>query len=136
MKSSVCAATLAIALAGQVSPASALTTATPSITLVPLSAPHVAVVEGRPGCDAPAAVDGNPFFEMPTIAADMGISGTSQVKIDLTSDGKLAAAQLFESSGNRWLDQAALRSAKMTRYTSETVSCEHVAGSYLYEVQF
>lgn len=116
-------------------PALAATTGSPSITLVPFTATHVAVLT-RPGCDAPASVAGTPFFEMPTIAAEQGIGGLAQVKIDLTAGGNLSGAALFASSGDRWLDEAALLSARLTRFTAETVNCKHVAGSYLYNVEF
>jgi len=114
----------------------AFSAASPNIHLVPLGPVHVGVMTYKAGCNAPAAIDGTPFFEMPAIAAEQNIGGTAQVKIDLTSSGSLAASSLFASSGNRWLDDAALLSARMTRYTSETVNCEHIAGSYLYEVEF
>lgn len=105
----------------------------PNISLEPL---HVFAISTRAGCDAPASIDGNPFFEMPTIAAEQGVSGVSLVRIDLTSAGSLASERLYSSSGNRWLDAAALLSARMTRYTSETANCRHIAGSYIYEVDF
>jgi hypothetical protein len=101
-----------------------------------LGATKFAVTTHGADCDAPAAIDGTPFFQMPAIAAEEGVSGVAQVKIDLTSAGYLAAEQLFATSGNRWLDRAALLSAKMTHYTAESVNCQHVAGSYLYEVEF
>jgi TonB family protein len=115
--------------------ASAYTTH-PSISIVPLSSSHVAVSNSRPGCDVAAGVDGAPYFEMPTIAADEGLHGMAQVKIDLTSDGSLAQEALYSSSGNHWLDNAALKSARLTKFTPETIGCERVAGSYLYDVEF
>jgi TonB family protein len=136
MKSLLHAALAALTLAAQASPALAVQTAAPKFTLVPLSPSHAAVVSHKPGCDAEAGINGTPYFEMPTIAQEMDISGTSSVKIDLAATGDLRAASLFQSSGNRWLDEAALRSARMTRYVSETIDCQHVAGSYLLEVEF
>lgn len=114
----------------------AFSTASPYIQIVPIGPAHVGVATHKAGCDAPAAINGSAFFEMPSIAAEQGVSGIAEVKIDLTSAGSLAESRLFASSGNHWLDEAALLSARMTRYTSETVNCEHVAGSYLYEVEF
>jgi TonB family protein len=128
------AAVAALGLSAQAT-ASAYTTE-PAITLIPLSQSHVAVSSSRPGCDAAAAVDGIPFYEMPAIAEGMGVHGTSQVKIDLTSDGSLAQEQLYTSSGNQFLDNAALKSARLTKFTPEIISCESVAGSYLYDVEF
>jgi TonB family protein len=97
---------------------------------------HIAIANGNRGCDIPASVDGTPFWQMPTIAAMENASGIVQVKIDLTSTGKLSNAAIFAGSGNALLDQAALQSAQMTRFTSEVVHCKHVAGSYLYQVEF
>ena len=76
------------------------------------------------------------FFAMPTIAAEQGVSGTSVVKIDLNARGDLVAQSLFSSSGNPLLDKAALQSARMSSYTSETRNCEYVGGTYLYTVEY
>jgi TonB family protein len=117
--------------------ASAYTTARPAVSLVPLSPVHVAVsAEHTAGCNVAAGVDGSPYFEMPEIASDMDEHGTAKVKIDLTSDGNLAQEELYSSSGSRWLDRAAMRSARLTKFTPEIVGCQRVAGSYLYEVEF
>ncbi len=109
--------------------------AVPAITMVPFSH-HVAVVSSRPGCDVAAGVDGTPFWQMPTMAAELGASGVSQVKIDLDASGNLIGARLYAGSGNALLDDAALQSARLTRFTPETSNCERVAGSYLYDVEF
>jgi len=135
MKNFVFAAVAALALTSVTSPALAFSTAHPVITLSPV-APTDVGVSGPHECNAAAAIDGTPFFEMPAIAAEQGVAGIAQVKIDLTSSGRLAGAEMFASSGNRWLDAAALLSARMTRFTSEISNCQHVAGSYLYEVEF
>lgn len=129
------AAAAALALASQTLPALASNTY-PTVKLIALSPAQVAVVTSRPGCSASAGVNGTPYFEMPTIAHEMGVSGIAQVKIDLTSAGNLAGEQIFSTSGNRWLDAAALQSARMTQFTPEISNCVHVAGSYLYEVDF
>jgi TonB family protein len=110
-------------------------TAAPVIKIVPLSQTQGAFTAGD-GCNVPAAVDGVPYFDMPQIAADQGVSGTTQIKIDLTSKGSLAGASTYRSSGNRWLDEAAMRSARLTRFTAEVSNCQRVAGSYLYVVDF
>jgi TonB family protein len=134
MKSVVYAAAAALALAVQTYPAFASQTAAPSFKLIPLT-PHVAVLSGG-HCSADAAIAGTPYFEMPEIAQEMSASGTSEVKIDLAATGDLTGASLFESSGNRWLDDAALRGARLASYIPETANCRHVAGSYLLEVEF
>ena len=136
MKSLLYAAAAALALAGPAaSPALASQSGSPTFTIAPL-APHVAVVTSNPGCNAEAGFNGTPYYEMPAIAQEMGIGGTSAVKINLAANGDLRSASLFQSSGNRWLDDAAMRSATLSRYIPETIDCRHVAGSYLVDVAF
>jgi TonB family protein len=135
MKCLVYAAAAVLALASQATPALAFSTASPSFKLVPLIANTHLGVSGS-GCNEDAGISGAPYFEMPVTAWAEDVSGIAVVKIDITSKGDLAAANLFSSSGNYWLDQAALRSARLTHYTPEVVNCEQVAGSYLYEVDF
>jgi|GEM_PF-1293056 TonB family protein len=128
------AAVAVFALANQAT-ARAYTTS-PAISMIPLSPATVAISNSRSACDADAAVDGTPFFEMPQIAADQGAHGASQVKIDLTSTGNLAHEELYASSGNVVLDGAAMRSARLTRFTPQVIACQRIAGSYLYVVDF
>lgn len=136
MKYLLAMAVAALACGSFASPASAFSTAHPSIQLVQLAPPQVGVTSAGPGCDVPASIDGNPFFEMPRIAVEQGVSGLAKVRIDITSTGRLASEELYGTSGNRWLDQAALLSARLTHYTAETANCERVAGTYLFEVEF
>jgi TonB family protein len=123
-------------VASQAAQAPAFSTATPYVKLSPLSPSRVAVAGAPSSCDRDAAVDGVPYLVVPEIAAQQGVGGTAQVKIDLTSAGKVAAESLFTGSGNKWLDNAALVSAKLTQFTPEVRDCQPIAGSYLYEVRF
>jgi TonB family protein len=110
--------------------------AAPTVKMISLAPTDLAITAGGSRCTAPASVSGEPYFEMPGIAAEEGAAGIAQIKIQLTSAGTLASESLFASSGNRWLDDAALRSAKLTRFTAEIRGCRAVGGSYLYEVDF
>jgi TonB family protein len=87
-------------------------------------------------CNADASIDGTPFLRTPDIAQEMGIGGVARVKVVLQPSGKVVSATLLSSTGNEWLDEAALESARLSRFTAQTVSCSHVGGSYLYEVTF
>ncbi len=107
-----------------------------SVMLWPYAGQATAIAAPPEGCDVPATVDGQAYFEMPTVAAEEGASGTTQIRLDLTASGTVANAQLFSSSGNAWLDAAALRSAHLTRFTAEVAHCTPVSGSYLYDVNF
>lgn len=136
MKVSLAAAVCVCALFAMAAPAAAFSTANvPPIHLIPLS-PQLGVSSVRSGCQADAAVDGTPFWEKPRIADEQGINGTVAVQIDLTSTGSLAYEKVYSSSGNSLLDGAAMRSARMTRFSPETVDCRHVGGSYLYVVDY
>jgi TonB family protein len=114
-----------------------------TVTLGP-NDPHnasqaIVATSGNASCRSPhtdAALRGMPSYEMPTIAQEQGASGVSVVEIELNADGALARYRLAGSSGDRWLDQAALRTARMSQYQPETQNCAPIAGSYLLEVDF
>jgi TonB family protein len=124
------AATLGFAL--QLAPAGAA----PTVKVLSLAPINLSITAGGSRCTSPASVAGEPYAEMPAIAAEEGAAGSAQVRIRLTSTGVLDSATLFASSGNRWLDDAALRSARLTRFSPEIQQCRAVGGSYLYEVDF
>ena len=97
-----------------------------------------ASVQG-PSCRAPrtpAALAGNPFFEMPEIAEQMGTTGSTIVQIDLLPNGALEHYALAQSSGSSVLDDSALRTARMSQYQAETQNCVSISGSYLLVVDF
>lgn len=106
----------------------ALLAATPAF-----SATHASSTCSNP--NRPATAD-ELFYEVPTLASELGMSGTSVVKIDLNPYGDVTSQSLIASSGNSMLDDAALRSARLSRYTAEVRNCVHVAGTYLYRVEF
>jgi TonB family protein len=129
------AAAAALLLAAQASPAFAFSTVS-HVKLIALAPTAVSIVGSPEQCNVPARIDGSAYFEYPLIAQEQGVGGTTQLKIDITSNGALADEQIFSSSRNYWLDSAALRSARLTRFTPEVRDCRRVAGSYLYEVDF
>ncbi|HEX3463507.1 MAG TPA: energy transducer TonB [Candidatus Elarobacter sp.] len=63
-------------------------------------------------------------------------SGTTSVKVDLTAGGTILGASVVRSSGNVWLDSAALRATRLSSFRPEIRNCSPVAGSYIYVVQF
>lgn len=136
MKNSLLAAVVAVSLAAAALPAIASVTQTPTISLVAGPASTVGVEGMKAGCASPARIDGTPYWEMPAIAAEQGVAGTTQIKIDLSPSGALLRESLFSSSGSAVLDGAALRSPRMTRFSAAVVDCNRVAGSYLYVVVF
>lgn len=123
--------TLALAITLGASRAEAAT-----IVLQPLGDHTTSAVTGpcrRP--NEPAAIDAA-FFRVPEIARGTHVSGESLVRIDLDATGKVRGASMKQSSGNRWLDLAAMDSAHLSRYRPEVQNCKQVAGSYLVAVNF
>ena len=95
-----------------------------TVRLVPVGAQSAGV--SRTGCVAdtvPASVAAAPV-ELPEIAAQMNVSGISEIRVDLDSRGSLASASVLHSSGNRWLDLAALRAARLSSYSPELRALE------------
>ena len=125
--------------ASRASPATltlALSTAAGAATvrLVPLSAPSVAT---SVTCAAvPASISNAAPAELPTIAAEQNVTGITAVRIDIDAAGRLRTSSLLASSGNRWIDQAALRAARTSRYSAETRDCAPVGGAYAFVVDF
>jgi protein TonB len=107
-----------------------------TIRLVPLSPPVIGA--STTACAAafvPAAVDAAPV-EVPVIAAGQGAHGIAQVRIALDASGRLTKDSVLSSSGNRWLDRAALKAARLSRYSAEVRDCERVGGEYALVVDF
>ena len=108
-----------------------------TISLLPVQTHQHSTQVTVTGCRAvDAAINGTPFFQMPTIAAEQGASGTAAVRIQLSSTGSLLSTSLIESTGNPNLDRAALQSARMTRYLPEISGCRAIGGFYRYQVTF
>jgi periplasmic protein TonB len=128
---------ISISLAASAFSVAAVPAQAATVSITPLSAtPTVAVGEGCTARDHAAAIAGVPFFEMPEIARLQRVTGESLVRIDLTASGALRSAALASSSGNRWLDGAALATARISRYVPEVRNCTPIAGAYLISVQF
>ncbi len=105
-----------------------------TVRLVPLSAPSVAT---SVSCKAvPASIAAAAPAELPTIAAEQNVTGVTSVRIDLDAAGRLAKSSVLASSGNRWIDQAALRAARSSRFSAEVRDCAPVGGAYAFVVDF
>jgi TonB family protein len=73
---------------------------------------------------------------MPDIAKLQRVTGESVVRVDLDESGRTKSQNLQHSSGNRWLDGAAMATARLSRYSPEVRDCVKMAGSYLVTVAF
>jgi TonB family protein len=105
-----------------------------TIVLRPLQDHAVTAVNTRCArADVPAAI-ATAFFSVPEIARGMHATGESLVRIDLDARGKLRTASMARSSGNPWLDRAAMDSAHLSRYRPEVRDCSAIGGTYLVAV--
>ncbi len=109
-----------------------------TITMTPLQrSPGESHAASRScGSDHPAGFTGSALVDYPEIALRQGVAGETRVRIDVNAQGTLRYAAVDRSSGNPWLDRAAVAAARSLRYTPEVANCEPVAGSYALRVQF
>ena len=102
-----------------------------------VSAQSIAAAKACTGPYTPPIVAQAAPVESPTIAVEQGVTaGESIVEVSLSPRGDLIRATIEKSSGNRWLDDAALRTARTTLFIPATTNCEPVGGTYLYAVDF
>jgi bla regulator protein blaR1 len=85
---------------------------------------------------APAAISAQVPAEYPLIAAEQNVSGTALIRVDLADTGAVRNATIAESSGNQFLDRAALLAARQQTYSPQIAGCRPVSGSYLVAVAF
>jgi TonB family protein len=85
---------------------------------------------------APAAISVPVPVDYPDIAAEQNRSGTAVIQVDLADTGAIRVATIFESSGNQFLDRAAILAARQQTYSPQIVGCQPVGGSYLITVDF
>ena len=83
-----------------------------------------------------AALSDATFVDLPVVAEAISLSGVTTLQIDLSSTGGLVSEKIVQSSGHGVLDDEALRSARLARFSPEIEDCKSVAGSYLYKVHF
>ena len=109
-----------------------------TLTMSPFPPGHAATLGTLTRCatDRAAGFADPAFSDEPRIAREMGIVGETQIRVDLEPTGRLHSADVLVSSGNRWLDGAALFTARTLRYLPEVRNCAGVAGSYAVIVQF
>jgi protein TonB len=109
-------------------------TAPPAATPVPTPTPTPRPQCANPNVDAVATNKITP--DMPEIARQMGASGTASVRVALSETGAVQSVDIYKSTGNKSLDQAAVQAAKQSSYQPEIRNCVKTAGEYLYTVTF
>ncbi len=137
-------AAFAIALVGAMSAqASASTTLTLGPNLLAsaqtIGGDGFPVIGGSTACavrNADAAIEEPPLYDTPSIAAQMGIEGTTMLRVDVAANGVLSNAEVMESSSNQWLDREALAAAHRVQFKPEVRDCRAIAGAYALDVAF
>jgi TonB family protein len=104
----------------------------------PLEASQEPTATPKVTCDRPdvaartvAVVDP----DLPEIARERNVTGTVDVRVDLTETGEVRAVSIA-SSPDVSLDEAALDAARRSTYAPEIVDCKAQSGSYLFRVEF
>jgi TonB family protein len=121
----------------------AAVTAAALLAILPLTATRASASEidvTRPAsCDVPnvpaTTLDGVPP-ETPVIAANLHLTGTTVVEVNLDAHGTVVGATVAVPSGSPILDRAALAAAEASSFRPERRDCLPVAGSYLFDVVF
>ena len=124
------------AFSGALTLALAAAASAATVRLVPLAAHTAAVTHSACAVPSAAASIVATPVELPEIAAQQHVTGVAAVRVDLDARGTLAATSVLASSGNRWLDEAALRTARTSTYRAEVRACERVGGPYALIVDF
>jgi len=88
--------------------------------------------------DADAAMSRPVPPDVPAIVREMRSEtvGTALVKVDLLPSGALANASIYKSTGNPYLDRAALTAIRLSGFRPEVRDCTEIGGSYLVTVAF
>ena len=107
-----------------------------NLRLVPLGPQTAAATHHACAVPSAAASVAATAAELPEIAAQQHVTGTTAIRVDLDARGNLGAASVLQSSGNRYIDEAALRTARTARYGAEVRDCERLGGAYALVVDF
>ena len=74
--------------------------------------------------------------EYPEIALGQGVEGSTFVVIAMTNSGEVTKATIADTSGNIWLDYAALHAVERSRFAPAVHNCAKIGGYYGIEVVF
>jgi TonB family protein len=113
-------------------------TATPTAeAATPTPVPTPAVTKAAcavPNADARVISRAVPDY--PETVRELGLAGTTQVRVALSATGSVLATAIVRSSGNGQLDLAAVRAARQTSYAPEVRNCEKTPSIYYFAAEF
>jgi TonB family protein len=110
-----------------------------SVSLTPLAPTHRATIAVTGAtCANPyaAAQMSDASLEYPEVTRAQQVEGVAYVGITLLPNGTLAHVWPIASTGNGFLDAAAIDAVRNARYTAERAQCESVGGDYTVKVDF
>jgi TonB family protein len=107
-----------------------------TVRLMPLGGTIVGASIGCVVSERPAAITELATPVLPAIAEGQHVGGITTLRVDLDVAGRLTREEVLSSSGNRWIDNAARETARLSRYSSEVRNCTHVPGAYTLTVDF
>ncbi|MDB5069813.1 MAG: hypothetical protein JWM87_924 [Candidatus Eremiobacteraeota bacterium] len=108
-----------------------------TVRLVPLAGQTAGTTVN--GCNVPstpASVTAAAPADLPAIASGQNVSGITEVRIALDPRGYLTRASVLSSSGNRWIDRAAVHAAQASSFSAEVRDCARIGGEYAFVVDF
>jgi TonB family protein len=107
--------------------------APPPPSQTPMPTPTPKATCDRPDVAARTIAVADP--EMPDIARERNVTGTVEVRVDLSETGAVRAVSIANTP-DAVLDDAALEAARHSTYAPEIVDCKAQSGSYLFRVEF
>jgi TonB family protein len=75
-------------------------------------------------------------LEYPEFERRRGASAVVDVEVAINASGTLDGAWIFAPSGSKWFNEAALRSARMSKYTGGTAYCRPANAIYIFQAVF
>lgn len=73
---------------------------------------------------------------MPQLPHGVKASGSVEVTVTVSPNGKVSAAKVLRSSGTDAVDQAVVTAARQSTYSPKIVNCTPVEGSYIFRADF
>jgi TonB family protein len=93
----------------------------------------------RPTCAVPNA-PATPIQvyepDYPDVIRSENLTGTTLVRITIGTDGSVGSPAIYKSSGNGFLDRAAIQAARLTTFRAARRACRPVADSYIFRSDF
>ncbi len=74
--------------------------------------------------------------DYPEVPRMQRVTGTAKIRVTLSDAGTVVAADVYDTSGNALLDDAALAAAKASTYAPEVEDCRKIPGSYIFRAEF